>query len=524
MSPTPEGQSNSDSETVSFKVNVLPLPDLTVSSISAPASANVGDIVEVSFTVENKGGPVTESFTNRIFLSTKRYGGGQDILLGEFPMTLNGTKSRSETVHVTIPQVEAGQWYVAVFTDANMAVNESDENNNISSAPVTIIGATPTDRTPPTAPTNLRAVAVSPTQIDLSWNPSTDNVGVAGYKIFRNGSFVRSVQQTSFNDTGLTPATRYCYKVSAYDAAGNESNPSSEACATTTAPSPSFDFEISVDPLSKTVEQGRIVSTTVRAWNTAGPTTRVDFTVSGFPAEVTVDPQSWSWNLGDQNHAVVFSVGSNTPAGTYTIKIRGTGGGVTKEKTFTLTVTAPTSSFDFDISVNPSSWTARQNDMTSITVRGWRTAGLTTLVSFSITGLPSGITVNPSSWNWNLGDQSRTVTFSVSTNAPVGSHTITIVGSGGGKTKTATFSITVTGKFKVGDPVYVYGTGGVGLRVRDAPCGKQIANKPDGARGIVVEGPVECALDGKMYRWWKIRLADGVVGWSVEDYLGLAIG
>jgi hypothetical protein len=79
-------------------------------------------------------------------------------------------------------------------------------------------------------------------------------------------------------------------------------------------------------------------------------------------------------------------------------------------------------------------------------------------------------------------------------------------------------------KFKAGDPVYVYGTGGVGLRVRDAPCGKQIGNKPDGSTGVVLEGPVACTLEGKTYIWWKIRWADGLIGWSVEDYLGLAIG
>ena len=184
----------------------------------------------------------------------------------------------------------------------------------------------------------------------------------------------------------------------------------------------------------------------------------------------------------------------------------------------------PPSSFDFNISVNPSSWTARQNDMTVITVHAWRTAGSTTQVTFSITGLPTGITVNPSSWSWNLGDESRTVTVSVFPNAPVGTHTITIVGTGGGRTKTATFSITVTGKFKAGDPVYVYGTGGVGLRVRDAPCGKQIGNEPDGATGVVLEGPVACSLEGKTYIWWKIRWADGLIGWSVQDYLGLGAG
>jgi hypothetical protein len=182
----------------------------------------------------------------------------------------------------------------------------------------------------------------------------------------------------------------------------------------------------------------------------------------------------------------------------------------------------PPSSFDFNISLNPSSWTARQNDMTSITVHAWRTAGPTTQVTVSITGLPAGITTNPSTWSWNLGDESRAVTFSVFPNAPVGTHTITITAAGGGRTKTATFSITVTGKFKVGDQV---GVSGARLRVRETPCGREIGMKDPGSTGVVLDGPVVCVLpaDGKQYTWWKIRWADGLIGWSAEDYLELAI-
>ena len=47
-----------------------------------------------------------------------------------------------------------------------------------------------TDITPPTAPTGLTATGVSTTQINLSWTASTDNVGVTGYRVFRNGTQV----------------------------------------------------------------------------------------------------------------------------------------------------------------------------------------------------------------------------------------------------------------------------------------------------------------------------------------------
>jgi chitodextrinase len=95
-------------------------------------------------------------------------------------------------------------------------------------------GAT-SDGTPPTAPANLTGVAVSPGQVDLSWGASTDNVGVAGYKVYRNGAFLASPTGTSYSDTAVQAGTAYTYTVYAYDAAGNTSSPSNTAAVTTTA-------------------------------------------------------------------------------------------------------------------------------------------------------------------------------------------------------------------------------------------------------------------------------------------------
>jgi chitodextrinase len=100
------------------------------------------------------------------------------------------------------------------------------------------------DTTPPTAPTNLTATAASPTQINLSWTASTDNVGVTGYYVQRcqgsgcaNFAQVASItgNNPSYNDTGLNPATSYSYQVQATDAAGNLSTFSNVANATTQA-------------------------------------------------------------------------------------------------------------------------------------------------------------------------------------------------------------------------------------------------------------------------------------------------
>lgn len=60
-------------------------------------------------------------------------------------------------------------------------------------------------------------------RIQLAWAPSTDNVGVAGYKIYRDGSQIGTSATNSFIDDTASPSTSYNYTVSAFDAAGNES-------------------------------------------------------------------------------------------------------------------------------------------------------------------------------------------------------------------------------------------------------------------------------------------------------------
>ncbi|NIR40025.1 MAG: fibronectin type III domain-containing protein, partial [Actinobacteria bacterium] len=87
----------------------------------------------------------------------------------------------------------------------------------------------------PSVPQNLSSPAQSETTITLSWSPSTDNVGVAGYRVYGpNGT--TDVSGTSHVETGLTADSSYGFQVSALDAAGNESDLSPVLTVSTTAP------------------------------------------------------------------------------------------------------------------------------------------------------------------------------------------------------------------------------------------------------------------------------------------------
>jgi hypothetical protein len=131
----------------------------------------------------------------------------------------------------------------STFTDAPLAVWQSFRDY-VSGVSITVTARSryrtwvrvtvPSDRTQPTTPGSFTATATSPSEIALSWSPSTDDRALAGYRIYRDGVFVAMVGAlaTSFTYTGLAPESSHVYAIHAIDAAGNLS-PAATAMATT---------------------------------------------------------------------------------------------------------------------------------------------------------------------------------------------------------------------------------------------------------------------------------------------------
>ncbi len=103
----------------------------------------------------------------------------------------------------------------------------------------------PTDTTPPSVPSNLAASGTTGSQTTITWTASTDNVGVTGYDVYRNGVVITTVTATSFTDVGLTRDTAYSYTVKARDAAGNVSVASNALAVTTLTVSAGSKYQIS---------------------------------------------------------------------------------------------------------------------------------------------------------------------------------------------------------------------------------------------------------------------------------------
>jgi len=95
-------------------------------------------------------------------------------------------------------------------------------------------GGTSADNQAPSAPSALSASNITQTTVDLSWNASTDNVGVDVYEVFQGSSSLGTTTATSAQITGLTAATAYSFSVKAKDVKGNVSASSNVVSMTTT--------------------------------------------------------------------------------------------------------------------------------------------------------------------------------------------------------------------------------------------------------------------------------------------------
>jgi chitodextrinase len=150
---------------------------------------------------------------------------GYDVYRGA---TLLG--STASTTYA-VSGLTASTTYSFTVRAKDAAGNVSADSNSVS---VTTL-APVVDTTAPTAPT-LSASGTTQTATKLSWSGATDNVGVTGYDVLRNGVVIGSTTTaTTFAVTGLTASTAYTFNVRAKDAAGNISVNSNTVSVTTLA-------------------------------------------------------------------------------------------------------------------------------------------------------------------------------------------------------------------------------------------------------------------------------------------------
>jgi Zn-dependent metalloprotease len=188
------------------------------------------------------------------------------------------------------------------------------------------------DTQAPSVPTNLSASNTTQTTTDLSWNASSDNIGVTGYEVFSNSVSIGTVTGTAANITGLSTGTTYTFGVRAFDAAGNNSATTSLNVTTLSA----GDTQAPTTPTGLTASN-TTQTTTDLSWNTSsdnvgvtgydvyvggslnGSSATTSYTVSGLTAATTYN------NI----YVIAKDAAGNqsTPSGSISITTQSTGGG-----------------------------------------------------------------------------------------------------------------------------------------------------------------------------------------------------
>jgi len=202
---------------------------------------------------------------------------------------------------------------------------------------------------------------------------------------------------------------------------------------TVNAPPP--DFTLSTSPSTLAIANGGASgNSTVTVNPLYGFSGKVTLAISGLPQGVTA---AFNPNPATSSSALSFAASSKATTGTVTVTITGTSGSLTHTTTMQLTVTqAP----NFNLSASPSSLTFMQGSQGTSTISVSPLNNFNGSVTFSASGLPSGVTA---AFSPDSATASSTLTLTASQIAATGNATVTITGISGSLTQTAIIQLTV---------------------------------------------------------------------------------
>ena len=152
--------------------------------------------------------------------------------VAEYRLSMNDVEMNSTTsTAASFSGLACGRSYVVKVVAADAAGNVSPSASVIAPTAVcsTSGGA---DTQPPATPAGLARLDGTATSITLSWKPSSDNVGIAGYGIYRGATKVADANTTAYEVAGLSCGTSYTLSVDAVDVSGLRSGRATIAAAT----------------------------------------------------------------------------------------------------------------------------------------------------------------------------------------------------------------------------------------------------------------------------------------------------
>jgi chitodextrinase len=178
---------------------------------------------------------LTVASTTQTSLSLSWTASSDNVGVTGYDVYSNGTKVGSTAgTRFTVTGLACGTSYTLGVEAYDAAGNHSTRSTTTGSTAA--CAPAPGDTSKPTVPSGLTVASATQTSLSLSWSASSDNVGVAGYGAYRNGTLVASTGATSYTFSGLSCGTSYTIGVDAYDAAGNRSAQASLTAATNPCP------------------------------------------------------------------------------------------------------------------------------------------------------------------------------------------------------------------------------------------------------------------------------------------------
>jgi uncharacterized repeat protein (TIGR01451 family) len=189
------------------------------------------------------------------------------------------------------------------------------------SALVKTPGSGPTDSTPPSAPGTLSGHGnAGPPSVALTWGAATDNVGVVGYKIYRDTTQVATATGTTYTDSQVAPGVSYAYSVRAYDAAGNTGPPSNTLSVQVPGGS-GADLSLAGSGAPNVVSVGGNLTYTLTTTN-VGPSTAAGISVAlGLSYTTTYLASSSTQGTCAPGPTVVCSIGLLAPGASATVTV-----------------------------------------------------------------------------------------------------------------------------------------------------------------------------------------------------------
>jgi kumamolisin len=276
------------------------------------------------------------------------------------------------------------------------------------------------------------AIALSatgqPTGVTVSLNPTS---------IAAPGSGTSTLTMTA-----ASTAATGTYTITVTGSGGGITHSTTVSLTVTAKASPAF--TISASPTALTVTQGSSGTSKITTAISGGFDAAIALSASGLPTNVTASFNPTSIAApGAGSSTLTLSVGSTAVAGTYSITVTGSGGGITHTTAISLTVAAKTTGA-FTISVSPTSGSLEQGQSGYAVITTKVSGGFDSAIALSATGQPLSITVvfSPASIP-APGSGTSDMDISVSRTAAVGTYPITITGTGGGITHTTVLTLTV---------------------------------------------------------------------------------